>query len=46
MNALETGVLYSPSLGDMRESIRTALLQVKFSENQVLPHSTSARNLA
>jgi len=40
MDALETGVLYSPSLGDMRESIRTALLQVKFQENQLLPQVT------
>jgi outer membrane protein TolC len=37
MDALETGVLYSPSLGEMREGIRGALLQVKFQENQLLP---------
>jgi outer membrane protein len=37
MDALETGVLYSPTLGQMREAIRTALLQVKFQENQLLP---------
>ena len=35
--ALELAVQYVPSLGSMREAIRDALLQVKFSENQVLP---------
>jgi outer membrane protein len=35
--ALELAVEYRPSLGGMREAIRNALLQVKFSENQVLP---------
>ncbi len=35
--ALELAVQYVPSLGSMREAIRSALLQVKFSENQVLP---------
>jgi outer membrane protein len=35
--ALERMVQYSPALGGMREAIRTALLQVKFDENQVLP---------
>jgi outer membrane protein len=35
--ALEKMVEYSPSLGGLRESIRTALLQVKFQENQMLP---------
>ncbi len=30
-------VEYSPPLGGLRESIRTALLQVKFQENQMLP---------
>lgn len=35
--ALELAVLYVPSLGSMREAIRDALLQVKYSENQVLP---------
>ena len=35
--ALEQAVLYVPSLGSFREAIRDALLQVKFSENQVLP---------
>jgi outer membrane protein TolC len=35
--ALERMVEYSPSLGGMREAIRTTLLQVKFAENQVLP---------
>lgn len=35
--ALELAVQYRPSLGSMREAIRDALLQVKFSENQVLP---------
>ena len=35
--ALELAVQYGPSLGSMREAIRDALLQVKFSENQVLP---------
>jgi outer membrane protein len=35
--ALELAVQYVPSLGSMREAIRDSLLQVKFSENQVLP---------
>ncbi len=35
--SLELAVQYRPSLGSMREAIRDALLQVKFSENQVLP---------
>ena len=35
--ALEKMVEYSPALGGLREAIRTALLQVKFEENQVLP---------
>jgi outer membrane protein TolC len=35
--ALELAVQFRPSLGSMREAIRDALLQVKFSENQVLP---------
>ncbi len=35
--ALEDAVLYRPSLGQMREAIRTALTQVKFQENQLLP---------
>ena len=35
--ALENMVEYSPQLGGLRESIRTALLQVKFQENQTLP---------
>ncbi|MDO8433783.1 MAG: TolC family protein [Candidatus Binatus sp.] len=35
--ALELAVQYRPSLGAMREAIRNALLQVKYSENQVLP---------
>ena len=35
--ALELAVEYRPSLGSMREAIRDALLQVKYSENQVLP---------
>jgi outer membrane protein len=35
--ALERMVQYSPALGGMREAIRTALLQVKFAENQTLP---------
>jgi outer membrane protein len=35
--ALEAMVEYSPQLGGLRESIRTALLQVKFQENQTLP---------
>lgn len=35
--ALELAVQYLPSLGGMREAIRDSLLQVKFSENQVLP---------
>ena len=35
--ALEKMVQYSPRLGGMREAIRTAMLQVKFQENQLLP---------
>jgi outer membrane protein len=35
--ALELAVQYLPSLGGMREAIRDALLQVKYSENQMLP---------
>jgi outer membrane protein len=35
--SLELAVEYRPSLGSLRESIRNSLLQVKFSENQVLP---------
>src|SRR5262249_3790573 len=35
--ALRAAVEYRPSLASMRESIRSALLQVQFSENQVLP---------
>jgi outer membrane protein TolC len=35
--ALERMVQYSPGLGGLREAIRTALLQVKFAENQTLP---------
>lgn len=35
--ALELAVQYRPSLAGLRESIRNALLQVKFSENQTLP---------
>jgi len=35
--ALERMVEYSPALGSMREAIRTALLQVKFAENQIMP---------
>jgi outer membrane protein TolC len=35
--ALERMVEYSPALGGMREAIRTALLQVKFAENQIMP---------
>ena len=35
--ALERMVQYSPQLGGLRESIRTALLQVKFQQNQVMP---------
>jgi len=35
--ALELAVQYLPFLGNMREAIRDALLQVKYSENQVLP---------
>jgi outer membrane protein TolC len=35
--ALELAVQYLPSLGSMREAIRDALLQVKYSENQVMP---------
>ncbi len=35
--ALRTAVEYRPSLAALRESIRSALLQVRYSENQVLP---------
>jgi outer membrane protein TolC len=35
--ALETAIQFRPSLEGMREAIRGALLQVKFSENQTLP---------
>jgi outer membrane protein TolC len=35
--ALETAIQYRPSLEAMREGIRGALMQVKFSENQTLP---------
>jgi outer membrane protein len=35
--ALETAVMYRPSLAQMREAIRSSLLQVKFAENQTLP---------
>jgi len=35
--ALETAIQYRPSLEAMREAIRGALMQVKFSENQTLP---------
>jgi outer membrane protein len=35
--ALEKMVEYSPALGGLREAIRTALLQVRFAENQTLP---------
>ncbi|MGO9453494.1 MAG: TolC family protein [Candidatus Binataceae bacterium] len=35
--SLELAVQYRPSLAGLRESIRNALLQVKYSENQSLP---------
>ncbi len=35
--ALRAAVEYRPSLASLRESIRAALLQVQYSENQVLP---------
>ncbi|MGA8059095.1 MAG: TolC family protein, partial [Candidatus Binataceae bacterium] len=35
--ALETAIQYRPSLEAMREAIRGALMQVRFSENQTLP---------
>src|SRR5579885_448065 len=35
--ALELAVQYRPSLAGLREAIRGALMQVKFSENQTLP---------
>ncbi|MGH7931711.1 MAG: TolC family protein, partial [Candidatus Binataceae bacterium] len=35
--ALELAIEYSPTLGGLREAIRTSLLQVKFAENQTLP---------
>ena len=36
-HALELAVEYRPSLGAMREAIRSALLQVRFQDNQLLP---------
>jgi outer membrane protein len=36
--ALERMVEYSPALAGLREAIRTALLQVIFAHNQILPH--------
>jgi outer membrane protein TolC len=36
-SALKTAVEYRPSLAELREAIRAALLQVRFSENQTLP---------
>ncbi|HUY19699.1 MAG TPA: TolC family protein [Candidatus Binataceae bacterium] len=44
--ALETAVLYQPSLGGMREAIRTALMQVKFQENQLLPQVNLSAQIA
>lgn len=35
--ALEKMVEYSPQLAGMRESIRTAMIQVKYQQNQMLP---------
>jgi outer membrane protein len=35
--ALETAVQYRPSLAGLREMIRSALLQVKYAQNQTLP---------
>jgi outer membrane protein TolC len=35
--SLQAAVEYRPSLASMREAIRAALLQVQFSENQLLP---------
>jgi outer membrane protein TolC len=36
-NALEQMIEYSPALGGLREAIRTALIQVRFQQNQVMP---------
>jgi outer membrane protein TolC len=36
-SSLQAAVEYRPSLASMREAIRAALLQVQFSENQLLP---------
>ncbi|HUN59069.1 MAG TPA: TolC family protein [Candidatus Binataceae bacterium] len=36
-DALEQMVEYSPALGGLREAIRTAALQVRYSQNQVMP---------
>lgn len=36
-NALELMIEYSPALGGLREAIRTAAIQVRFQQNQVLP---------
>ena len=36
-NSLRAAVEYRPSLAQLREAIRAALLQVRFSENQTLP---------
>jgi len=35
--ALEQMIEYSPALGGLREAIRTALIQVHFQQNQVMP---------
>lgn len=44
--ALETTVLYQPSLGSMREAIRTALMEVKFQENQLMPQVNMTAQIA
>jgi outer membrane protein len=35
--ALEQMIEYSPALGGLREAIRTAVIQVRFQQNQVMP---------
>jgi outer membrane protein len=44
--ALEEAVEYRPSLAAMREAIRTALLQNRFQENQILPQVNAQMQFA
>lgn len=45
-SALRTAIEYRPSLGAMRESIRTALLQVRYQQNQLLPQINAQAQIA